>query len=377
MSPSVGAEIATAGGFPRVTVAEAPPLPNAFEQETAIVFAPSCNATEFTAALAVFAPPAVQVVPAGTEFAPSTVNATFRAAAFVFDPFKGVTIATAGTTPRVAVAEALSAPNAFAQATVTALSPSCSGTGLTVALSVFAPFTVHVVPAGIVLALSTVYVTFTDDAVVCSPFAGAVTATVGGFPLNTTTDWESLPRALEQVTVIVFAPSISATLFVVALAVDVPSTLHVVPAGIDPAPSTRKATFTLDAVVLRPVPGAVTTTDGPEPRTTVTDLESAPNAFEHATAIVFEPIASATALEVESVVPAPFTVQLVPAGIEAAPFKEKATFTVAAEVRVLSVGVTIVTTGAIPRVTVTDAPPLPKSFVQETVRAFAPMASAT
>jgi hypothetical protein len=295
----------------------------------------------------------------------------------VFRPSAGAVIATTGATPRVTVTAALLLPKGFVQATVIVFAPSASETGLAVALEVLDPPTVQVVPPGIDAAPSTVKETLTDEAVVFRPSAGAVIATAGGFPRKTITDWVSSPRALEHATSIVFDPSASAKVFMPALFVGAPLTVHVVPIGIDATPSTLKVTLTLDAVVFRPLPGAVIATDGPVPRTTVTVSASVPNALEQVTVIVFDPIARATPLVVVLVVATLFTLHVVPPGIDATPFNENATFTLAVDVTVLSTGTTIATTGATPRVTVTEALLPPKGFVQATVIELAPSESAT
>ena len=182
---------------------------------------------------------------------------------------------------------------------------------------------------------------------------------------------------MEHATSIVFAPSASAKLFVAALVVVVPLTVHVVPFGIDAAPSTLKATLVVDAVVFWPLTGAVITTEGPVPRTTVTVSVSVPNALEQVTVIEFEPIPRATLLLVGLVVATLFTLHVVPSGIDETPFNENTVFTLAAEVTVLLAGNTISTTGATPRATATAALSLPKALVQATVMVFAPSASAT
>jgi hypothetical protein len=182
---------------------------------------------------------------------------------------------------------------------------------------------------------------------------------------------------LEHATSIVFDPRASAKVFAAALFVGVPLIVQVVPFGMDAAPSTLKATLMLDAVVLRPLLGAVIATDGPVPRTTATVSASVPKALEQVTVIAFEPISRATLLVDGSVVAAPFTLHDVPLGIDATPFNENTAFTLAADVTVLATGSTIATTGATPRVTVTAALPLPKAFAQATVIVFAPSDSAT
>ena len=161
----------------------------------------------------------------------------FAEDAVVFRPLAGAVIATDGTTPRVTVTAALPLPNALAQATVIEFAPSASEKGLVVALEVFDPPTVQVVPPGIVPAPLTVKVTFVEEEVVLSSSAGAVIKTTGVLPRLTVIEAGVVPKAFVQATVTVFAPSASATLFELVL-VDVdPLTLQLVPAGIDEPPS--------------------------------------------------------------------------------------------------------------------------------------------
>ena len=70
------------------------------------------------------------------------------------------------------------------------------------------------------------------------PLDGAVIATTGGFPRLTVIEIGVVPKALVQETVMLFAPSASARLFVFVLAEPEPLTVQLVPAGIDEPPST-------------------------------------------------------------------------------------------------------------------------------------------
>jgi hypothetical protein len=81
-------------------------------------------------------------------------------------------------------------------------------------------------------------VALTEFAVVFRPLAGAVIATTGGFPRLTVIEPEVSPKVFVQATVIEFAPSESATLFVPVPADAEPLTVQLVPLGIDEPPST-------------------------------------------------------------------------------------------------------------------------------------------
>lgn len=74
-----------------------------------------------------------------------------------------------------------------------------------------------------------------------------------------------------------------------------------------------------ELVTFAPVAGDVIVTTGAVPRLTVIAWLSEPNALVQATVIAFAPVASATELVVGVVDDAPFTVQVVPAGIVVEP----------------------------------------------------------
>ena len=236
--PLAGAVIATAGTTPRVTVTASPLLPKAFVQATAIEFAPSASENGLVVALEVLDPPTVQVVPPGIVPAPLTVKVTFVEEEVVLAPSSGAVIATTGVFPRLTVIEPGVVPKAFVQATLMLFAPIASATPFVPVLDDAEPLTVQLVPAGIDEPPSTVYVTFTDVAVVFRPLAGAVIASAGTTPRVTATAELPLPKAFTHATVIEFVPSASATLFVVVLVDAEPLTVQVVPAGIDEPPST-------------------------------------------------------------------------------------------------------------------------------------------
>ena len=100
-------------------------------------------------------------------------------------------------------------PNWFVHTTLMVLGPEASVTGLLIVLVVEAPFTVHVVPAGIVELPLTVNTTFMVVAVVQELFAGEVIATgwISGGRITRVT--VVVPNWLVQVTVIVFAPGVA------------------------------------------------------------------------------------------------------------------------------------------------------------------------
>ena len=98
------------------------------------------------------------------------------------------------------------------------------------------------------------------------PLAGAVIATTGTTPRVTVIAALPLPKTFAQATVIEFAPRASEKGLVVALEVLDPPSVHVVPFGIDAAPSTVKLTFVEADVVFRPSAGAVIATIGGLPR---------------------------------------------------------------------------------------------------------------
>jgi hypothetical protein len=262
----VGAPGGTMSTVSRWTTIEPEVLPKAFVQATVIVFAPSASGTLLVVALLDAEPFRVQVVSAGIDGPPSAVYVTLMVVAVVISPSAGAVIATTGATPRVTVTAALLLPKAFVQATVIVFAPSVNANGLAVALEVFDPPTVQVVPPGIDAAPLMVKLTFVEAAVVFSPSAGAVIATAGGSPRVTVTEPEPVPKLLVQSTTIELAPIASEALLVVALPDAEPLTVQLVPPGIDAAPLTVKLTFVEAAVVLRPSAGAVIATLGGFPR---------------------------------------------------------------------------------------------------------------
>jgi hypothetical protein len=130
-------------------------------------------------------------------------------------------------------------------------------------------------------------------------------------------------------------------------------------------------------VVFRPSAGAAIATTGATPRVTVDAALPMPKEFAQATVIVLAPSVSETGFAVALEVLDPPTVQLVPLGIDAAPPTVKEALTDEAVVFRPSAGAVIATTGAFPRLTVTELEPLPKMLVQSTTIELAPMASAT
>jgi hypothetical protein len=156
----------------------------------------------------------------------------------VFELLAGAVIAAVGTTPLTVIASEFE-PNAFEQATVIVFAPATSGTELVFGVVVAEPLIVQVVPPGIVVAPSTVYVTLIGVVVLLLLLAGDVIATTGGLPRTTVTVCVAdAPNALVQTTGMLFVPSTSETELVVALVDDAPLTVQVVPAGIDAAPFT-------------------------------------------------------------------------------------------------------------------------------------------
>lgn len=208
-----GAVIVTVGTPPRVTVTVAVFEPNAFEQATAIVLAPVARPTLLVEVLVEAAPLTVQVVPLGIVEPPLTVYETLIELAVVFVPFAGDVITGDGAEPWFTVTDALPLPNELVQATVMPFAPALRLTELVVALVVAVPLTVQVVPLGIEAAPLTVNATLVVLAEVLLLFAGEVIATVGAEPRLTTTEAEAvLPAESVQLTVIVLAPTLSATL---------------------------------------------------------------------------------------------------------------------------------------------------------------------
>ena len=88
-----------------------------------------------------------------------------------------------------------------------------------------------------------------------------------------------------------------------------------------------------ETVLVEPLAGAVIAATGVLPRLTVTVAAvEAPNALLQITLIELAPSESATELVVALVLLAPFTVQVLPAGIDAAPLTVYATLIVVAVV---------------------------------------------
>jgi hypothetical protein len=100
------------------------------------------------------------------------------------------------------------------------------------------------------------------------------------------------------------------------------------------------------AVVFVPSAGEVIATTGTEPRLTVTVAGVlVPNSLEQETVIVLAPVLRATLLVVALEVAVPFTVQVVPPGIEAEPLTVNAVLIEALVVFVLLAGDVIATDG--------------------------------
>jgi len=329
--PLAGAVIVTTGATTtalRVTETDLVSEPAELVQTTVMVFAPSARLT--VAGLVAAAPLTVQV------FAlPVVVQVTEVDVAVVLLPSAGAVMVTTGATTtalRVTVTDLLSVPNALVQATVMVFEPSAR---LTVAgLVAAAPLTVQVGVLPVV-----VHVTEVDVAVVLLPLAGAVIVTTGASPRVTVTDLVSVPNALVQTTVMVFAPS--ARLTVAGLVAAAPLTVQV---GV--LPVVVHVTEVDVAVVFVPVAGAVIVTTGGVPRLTVMTWLFEPNALVQVTVMVFAPSARLTVAGL--VAAAPLTVQL----IGVLPVVVHATEVVAAVVLLLLAGELMLTTGAVPRLTV-------------------------
>jgi hypothetical protein len=152
------------------------------------------------------------------------------------------------------------------------------------------------------------------------PFAGAVIATVGTLPRLTVISLLSLPKLLEQLTVTVFAPRLSATELVIVLLEALPLTVQVVPPGMVEPPSTVYMTLTELEVVLVPVGGSVIATTGARPRVTLTLTGVlGPKALVQETVIVLPPSESATEFVLVLLDALPLTVQVVPPGMVVLP----------------------------------------------------------
>jgi len=353
--PPAGAVIVTTGAMPWLTVTLLLSDPNALEQATVMVFAPGFRLT--VAGLVADAPLTVQA----TGAVPVDVQLTEVVAAVVLVPLAGAVIVTTGATPRLTVMILVSVPNALAQATVMVFGPATNATvaGLVAA----APLTVQEIGA-VPVALKD---TDVDAAVVFVPSAGELIVVVGAVPTFTTTDLLSeLPVESEQATVMVFGPA--ARLTVAGLVAALPFTVQVIGGA---PPAVVHATEVDDAVVFVPLAGDVIVTVTPGVRVTETVLVSEPNALEQATVMVFAPTARLT---VDGLVAAaPLTVQ----EIGAVPVDVQATDVVDAEVVLALAGAVIVTTGAMPWLTVTDFESDPNALEQATVMVFAPATRAT
>jgi hypothetical protein len=191
----------------------------------------------------------------------------------------------------------------------------------------------------------------------------------------TTTEAWPVPKALVQLAAIGFVPIARFTRFALVLIASDAPTLHVVPGGIAELPFTVKATTVDEDVVVDPFSGPVIATDGSSPRVTLADALLSPKALEHATSIEFRPADSETALTVALVVPALFTVQVVPDGMAELPLTVKDTLTAVEEVDAPELGATIATEGMFPRAIPKLALPTPYAFVQLTVIVLLPSAS--
>ena len=282
-----------------------------------------------------------------------------------FEPSAGEVIAATGVLPRKTVIAAVPVPNEFAQATVIVLAPLTSATELVEVLVEALPFTVQVLPAGMLVPPLTVYATLIDAFVVLSLLAGAVIATVGTTPL-TVIESLSLPNALVQTSVIVFAP---VTRFTVAGEVAAePFTVQVI--GVEPV--LVQTSDVVAAVVLLLLAGDVMLLTGTVPRVTFTAALFEPNAFEQATVIVLLPTARLTELVEVLVELAPLTVQVVPAGIEVPPLTVYAALIDALVVSVPLAGAVTATVGATPLTVTVAVLPGPNELVHWTLIVFGP-----
>jgi hypothetical protein len=147
-----GDVIATTGTTPVTVVDVGADEPNELAQATVKVFAPATIGLELVLGVVELAPLMVQVVPAGIVEEPSTVYATLIGVVVLVEPLAGAVIATEGTLPLITLIAAEPLPIALAQATVTGLLPSDgSEAELLEVLDDATPFTVQVVPDGIVV----------------------------------------------------------------------------------------------------------------------------------------------------------------------------------------------------------------------------------
>jgi hypothetical protein len=127
--------------------------------------------------------------------------------------FAGDVITTVGTDPRLTVIVAALLPNALVHETLMVFAPVLSATELVVPPLDALPLTVQVVPPAIVAEPSTVYERLIELLVVFVLLAGDVMTTAGTTPRLTVIEAESVPYALVQATVMVFAPVFSETVF--------------------------------------------------------------------------------------------------------------------------------------------------------------------
>jgi hypothetical protein len=291
--------------------------------DTVMTFAPGFRLT--VAGLVADAPFTVHPIGATP---PVVVHETEVVAAVVFVPLAGAVIVTARPEPRVTVTVFVSAPNALEQATVMVLEPMLNATvaGLVAA----APLTVQETGAVPV----DVHTTEVEVELVVLPLTGAEIVTTGASPRVCRTVFVSVPNALVQATVMLFAPWLSATF--VGLVAAAPLTAQVTGA----VPVDVQATEVDEAVVLFPLVGDVIVTTGAVPRLTVTVFVFEPCELVQTTVMVFAPTARLTVAGL--VAAAPLTVQ-VGAG---EPVALNDTGIDEAVVLVLFAGLVIVVTGA-------------------------------
>jgi hypothetical protein len=272
------------------------------------------------------APLTVQLIGASP---PEIVQATLVEDAVVLLPVVGAVIVTARPDPRLTFTTFESEPNVLLHATVMAFAPMFRLTvaGLVAAL----PLTVQLTGAVPVDVQATEVVVF----VVVLPLAGAVIVTTGATPRVTDTDWVSEPNALVQETVIVLAPTFSAT--EAGLVAAAPLTVQEV-GGV---PLETHVTEVDAADVFVPLVGDVIVTPGAVPRLTVTTLVFDPYALEQVTVIVFAPVTSVTLAGLVAALP--LTVH----ETGAVPVELNDTGIDEAVVLVLFAGLEIVTTGGV------------------------------
>jgi hypothetical protein len=151
IAPLVGEMIDTNKVVDRFTVMTAVSLPNALLQTTATVFGPSARLTLLDVVLVVEIPLTVQVVPAGIDVDPLTVNTTLVVVVVTKLLLMGAVITTAGDGTLIFVAVSLPEPNALVQVTTIVKAPGVIATVFVVGVVETFPLTVQVVPAGIVL----------------------------------------------------------------------------------------------------------------------------------------------------------------------------------------------------------------------------------